>query len=319
MSAAPDLRGRAVRTADCVRARPLLGTLVEIAARGPGATAAVERAFQAVEQVQRRMSYHDPGSDVSRINREAVRREVAVSPHTFRVLQAAREFSRASDGLFDITVAGTLVTLGFLPRHADRPYVYGHGDWRHVELLPGDRVRLARPVGIDLGGIAKGYAVDRAIEVLRSHGMHAGRVNAGGDLRVFGAPTRPLHVRRPAAPTKLLPLVEMGDGAAATSADYFSARRVRGRWATPLIDPRTRASSARGRSVTVLAPDCLTADALTKVVHADPRRALDVLVRFAARALMLHEAHGVCRVYSFDRAQARRWRTRWLPTSDGHV
>jgi thiamine biosynthesis lipoprotein len=107
----------------------------------------------------------------------------------------------------------------------------------------------------------------------------------------------------------------MSEGAAATSADYFSARRVRGRWVTALIDPRTRESCARGRSVTVLARDCLTADALTKVVHADPGRAPVVLARFAARALLLEETGGVCRMQTFDPATGTGWRVRWLPVN----
>lgn len=312
MSARASALRHAAGENQCRRARPLLGTVVEIAARGPDAAAAVERAFRAVEEVQRLMSYHDPDSEVSRINREASRRAVAVSPHTFRVLQAAREFAQASDGLFDVTVAPTLAALGFLPRHADFPRASGQGDWRDVKLLSGGRVRLARRVRIDLGGIAKGYAVDRAIDVLAMHGMRTARVNAGGDLRLFGATPQTVHVRRPGAPAELLPLIEMSTGAAATSADYFSARRVRGHWVTPLIHPRTRASCARGRSVTVLAPDCLTADALTKVVHADPARAVAVLARFSARALMLQEGDGVCRAYAFDGAQAPLWQTRWL-------
>jgi thiamine biosynthesis lipoprotein len=305
-------------TEECRRARPLLGTLVEIAARGRDAPAAVTQAFRAVEEVQRLMSYHDPDSELSRINREAARTAVKVSPHTWRVLEAARAFSQASAGLFDITVAPALVARGFLPRHAGDPRPSGQGDWRHVELLPGHRVRLTRRVHLDLGGIAKGYAVDRALDVLRAHGMFTARVNAGGDLRVFGEP-QIVHVRRPGSPAEGLPMIEMSESAAATSADYFSARRVRGRWVTPLIDPRTRESCARGRSVTVLAPDCLTADALTKVVHADPGRAPAVLAQFAARALLLEETGGVCRMQTFDCAAGNAWRVRWLPLDAPHA
>lgn len=298
---------------ECVRARPLLGTLVEIVACGPNAASVVERAFRAVEEVHRLMSYHDPASEVSRINREGALREVAVSPHTWRVLDAARRIAQASDGLFDVTVAPTLAALGFLPRHADFLRASGQGDWRHVELLPGRRVRLARRVRIDVGGIAKGYAVDRAIEELAAPGVSSARVNAGGDLRVYGACPQLLRVRRPASPTELWPLVELRSGAAATSADYFHARRLRGRRVTPLIDPRTRVSCAHGRSVTVLAQECATADALTKVVHADPRRAPGILASFSCHALMLEEAGGLCRVHTFDPSQGEGWRVQWLP------
>lgn len=298
---------------ECVRARPLLGTLVEIAASGPNAPFAVERAFRAVEDVHRLMSYHEPESEVSRINREGALREVVVSPHTWRVLDAARRISQAADGLFDVTVAPTLAALGFLPRHADFPRASGQGDWRHVELLPGHRVRLTRRVRIDLGGIAKGYGVDRAIDELAALGVSSARVNAGGDLRIYGTRPQLLRVRRPASPTELWPLLELRSGAAATSADYFRARRLRGRRVTPLIDPRTRVSCAYGRSVTVLAPECATADALTKVVHADPHRAAGVLASFSCQALMLEEVGGMCRVHTFDPTHGDGWRVQWLP------
>jgi thiamine biosynthesis lipoprotein len=289
-----------------VRARPLLGTLVEIAAAGSRAGVAIERAFAAVEEVHRLMSYHDVKSDVSRINREGPSREVEVSRHTWRVLEAARAFAEQSGGLFDITIAPALAALGFLPRHRDFPRATT-GDWRNIELREPNRVRLTRRVRIDLGGIAKGYAVDRAVEVLRSLGVQAGRVNAGGDLRIYGSAPQTVRVRCPDAPTSLGPRLSVRDGAAATSADYFSARYRRGRRVTPIVHPGARTACARGRSVTVLAADCLTADALTKVVHADPERAVTALMTHSARALMLESSHGEWRAHAFDPALGAGW------------
>ena len=211
------------------RARPLLGTLVEISASSPGAEHAVAQAFRAVERVHALMSYHDPASDLSRLNREAAFRPVTVDEWTWQVLAAAREFSAASDGLFDVSVAPVLTRLGYLPRHADFPRACPQADWRDIELLAHSRVRFARPLRADLGGIAKGFAVDRAVEALRASGVASGRVNAGGDLRRFGAQAEAVHVRHPHAPTLLLPLAELGDGAAATSAGYFAPRQRDGR------------------------------------------------------------------------------------------
>jgi thiamine biosynthesis lipoprotein len=303
-----------------VRARPLLGTIVEIAAYGPSDTAraAIARAFDAVAHIHALMSYHDPASDVSRINREASANPVVVDPHTHRVLTAASEVAEASEGLFDITVAGALSRLGFLPRHSDFPRMSRHGNYRHVELLPGNRVRLARNVRIDLSGIAKGYAVDLAIQALRKAGMGAGRVNAGGDLRVFGDIPQTVHVRRPRAPTRMIRAAQLGDGAVATSAGYFAARRHRGQSVAPLIDPRTRDPIQSARSVTVIAEACLTADALTKVVHADPTRAAAVLAHFQARALVIEEdADGTC--YLFDSSAAETSRGKRRSTESDHA
>ncbi|HEY9199771.1 MAG TPA: FAD:protein FMN transferase [Gammaproteobacteria bacterium] len=280
------------RARDYTRARPMLGTLVEISAGGPDANhvaAAIAQAFRAVETVHRLMSYHDPHSDVSRINREAALRPVTVHAWTWRVLAAAEKISEASDGLFDITVAPVLAGLGYLPRHHGFPPVSGRGNWRHLELLPECRVRCTHPLHIDLGGIAKGFAVDMAIEILLACGMSHGRVNAGGDLRLFGTEMQTIHVRRPDSPTRLLPLIEIRQGAVATSAGYFAAKRVAGRHVSPHIHPHYRSAIAPDHSVTVLAEECIMADALTKAVLADPAKAGTLLAQFAACAFVMRD------------------------------
>lgn len=277
-------------TVELVRARPLLGTMVEISATGSGAEQvldAIERAFNAVETVHRLMSYQDPESDVSSLNRMANSCPVQVSGHTWHVLETAQKISEASGGLFDITVAPTLTRLGFLPKHDGFPKINGNGDWRHVELLPGNRVRFARKLRIDLSGIAKGYAADLAAQALKAFGMAAGRVNAGGDMRMFGAGRQSIHVRAPGAHTQSIPLVELACGAVATSAGYYASRRHKGARVTSLVDPLTRTACKVGRSVTVLAGECMIADALTKIVHVDPARANATLNRFKARALIV--------------------------------
>ncbi len=288
------------------RARPLLGTVVEIAASGSAAQAAVKAAFAAVERVQSLMSYHNPASDVSRINREAAARAVPVHPWTWEVLAAARKYSAASGGLFDITVAPVLVRLGYLPRPNGFPCGSAQGDWRDMELLSCFRVRLRRRLLIDLGGIAKGFAVDRAIAVLRERGVSAGCVNAGGDLRRFGPGSQTLHVRHPTAPAVLLPIEGLGEGAAATSAGYFSARRMQGEWVTPHIHPLTRRALPPGHSVTVLANDCMTADALTKIVLADWSAAPPLLEHFGARAMLLDPHPCASAWRPWDSAQQER-------------
>jgi len=271
------------------RARPLLGTLVEISARGastPALNTAIEQAFAVVARIQALMSYHDPISDVSRLNRSGTT-GITVDPHTWFVLDTARAIAEASNGLFDISIAPELVREGYLPHHADLSRVDVAANWRHVELLPDHRVRLSRPVHIDLGGIAKGYAVDCAIRALQDAGLPAGRVNAGGDLRVFGEAAETIHVRHPGAATQLLPLCQLHEGAVATSAPYYSQRQHQGRVVTPLINAATRQPCTDTRSVSVLADQCMLADALTKVVFAEPDQAITVLDHFGAHAVMI--------------------------------
>lgn len=272
------------------RARPMLGTLVEIRVDSgrdcAEAQKAIQYAFDAVTRIQVLMSYHDPTSEVSRINREAFSRTVTVSEPTWRVLTAARHISEQSKGLFDITVAPTLRRHGFLPQHPGHPTVSVDADWRDILLLPGNQVRLSRPVHIDLGGIAKGYAVDRAVMVLQEHGIESGCVNAGGDMRIFGSNPQILHVRHPRHATSLIAAGRI-ERAAATSAVYFSSRMVDSQRVTPLVDPRNHKPCSDERSVTILADDCMTADALTKVFYIDPAAGGKLLTRFNARALLL--------------------------------
>src|ERR1043166_787718 len=174
------------------RARPLLGTFVEIAAAIADqcdVDAAIEAAFDAVAKVHRLMSFHEPDSDISRLDREASTHAVTVDAWTYYVLESALDVHLRSKGLFDITVAPVLQNLGLLPLHGGkRPSPTADMHAREaIELLSDCRVRfLDAGVTIDLGGIAKGFAVDCALAVLRAHGVSSGLVNAGGDLAGFG-------------------------------------------------------------------------------------------------------------------------------------
>src|SRR5258708_23515787 len=148
-----------METCDSVRrARLLLGTFVEIASAGAarGDTAgAIEAAFDAVADVHRLMSFHDPDSDVSRLNREASVRDVAVHPWTYRVLETVVALQRKSGGTFDVAVAPALQKLGRLPRHvgAAELAVVARHDFDAIELQHDCRVRFRdRSVRIDLGG-----------------------------------------------------------------------------------------------------------------------------------------------------------------------
>src|SRR5258708_18395027 len=155
------------------RARRLLGTFVEIAVDGQtfdAAEAAVEAAFAAIATVHRLMSFHEAGSDVSRLNRGAALGAVRVHDWTYQVLEAARDLHRRSGGMFDISVAPALQRLGLLPGTPPSPRLPGEGRGERIQLLPENRVRFADPsVAIDFGGIAKRHPLDRALEPLLPH------------------------------------------------------------------------------------------------------------------------------------------------------
>jgi thiamine biosynthesis lipoprotein len=278
------------------RARPLLGTLVEITAEGAAANslqAAIETAFASIAHVQGLMSFHEPNSDVSRLNGAQPGQELSVDPHTFRVLRFARRLSELSDGMFDVTTAPALVASGFLPLRSPRQPIPVGTTYRDLDLLPGNRLRWRRQGWIDLGGIAKGYAVDCGVAALRTHGVASGIVNAGGDLRCFGGP-QPIHVRHPKAATMLMHLGWLTDAALASSAGYFSGIDRNGRRVDPLVDPRRRSCTSWDASISVAAPDGMTADALTKVVRLAPDSAPDILDRFGSQAIVIDQQGARC-------------------------
>ena len=265
------------------RCRPFLGTLVDVACQGSPED--VDRAFAAIEKVHRLMSFHNPTSDVARMNRHASHGPVKVHPWTWRVLKCALEFSSKSNGVFDITVGRHLVKLDYLPRLDSRGC--GGGSWQDIVLDYECNVRFRRPVIVDLGGIAKGFAVDRAIEVLKDHGVAAGIVNAGGDLRIFGPASQLVHVRHPGEPTRIAGAVRLRERAMATSGIYFGRRKFRGKYVGPLLNGRTAQSARQLISVSVAAAECMVADALTKIVFALREKTAGLLAECHADALLL--------------------------------
>ena len=248
-------------------------------------------AFAAVEEVQRLMSYHDPLSEVSRLNREADRPPVAVSTWTAQVLVLAQRLARESDGAFDITVAPQLAAMGFLPRTPANRRGERLASWRDLVLLPGNRVFFKRPLHLDLGGIAKGFAVDRAVDALLAAGAVNGCVNAGGDLRVFGDAPQTIHLRHPAQPAAMVRALTLRDAAVATSSGYFSRKQWRGSTVCALLDGRTRQPAAVRHSASVIAPTAALADALTKIVlFARPSLSTALLARHDAACVLLDVA-----------------------------
>jgi thiamine biosynthesis lipoprotein len=145
---------------------------------------------------------------------------------------------------------------------------------------------------VDLGGIAKGFAVDRAVETLKRNRVTAGIVNAGGDLRVFGSASQLVHLRHPAQPRRAAAAVKLRERAIATSGIYFARRKRRDRCVSPVLDGRTGRAACDLISVTVAAADCMTADALTKVVFALREQAAPLLAQYSADALLLEQNGG---------------------------
>lgn len=238
------------------RLRPALGTFVEIGIDA-GPASVLDAGFAAIADAQARWSFQDPDSELSRLNRRPGER-VDVGPGTLRLLAFARLLARASGGLFDPTVGGALVLRKVLPDHGG-PAPLARGGPDDIELGRG-WARLRRPVRVTLDGIAKGWAVDRAVGALRRAGAAGGWVNAGGDLRVFG--TASLDVQRREADGSLRPLGSLRNGALATSRSGAPDPDF------PAVLLAPHAAPAQAGVWSVLAASAARADALTKVAAA---------------------------------------------------
>jgi thiamine biosynthesis lipoprotein len=275
------------------RARPLLGTFVEIRSAGASRSAAeqaVEAAFAAIAKVQRLMSFHDAGSDVSRLNREAFNHGVVIDPWTYEVLETSLALHRQSMGAFDIAVAPALQELGMLPPNEGERDVgrIERATSGAIELLPDHRVRFHHPATrIDLGGIAKGFAVDRAIDALREQRQSHGLVNAGGDLATFGSFPETVALRDPRNPCNPIGNIAIANEALASSGRLFNPFETADALGSAAIDPATQKPTTEIAGASVRASSCAIADALTKVVMITGERAAELLSQYRADALMV--------------------------------
>lgn len=263
------------------RARPLLGTIVEIAIDCEN-DAAFDAGFLAIARIHSLMSFHEPQSDLSRLKLALADDVVTLSPETVTVLRTACDLHKASQGIFDVAIGRTMVANGFLPRDSIVHLSRFHGGMKDIEFVDHCRVRLNRRVLIDLGGIAKGYAVDQAIGALTRAGAAYGIVNAGGDLRIFGDMHQPITVRTGRG--ALLSLGEQSNCAIASSENSRTRQRSQGKIITPHIG-LNGVTVVVNDIVTVNAATCMIADAMTKVAMVDARLANQLLGPHGGRVI----------------------------------
>jgi FAD:protein FMN transferase len=266
--------------------RAALGTLVQLAAFAQDASAkrrveqALQTGYQEIHRLENLLSVWKPGSDIGRLNR-AQGQPIRVSPETLDVLERALWASRVSDGAFDVTfqVMSDLWRFGGAAERNPRvpssdevarrlPLI----DYRKIELDKEDRtVRLPPGMQVGLGGIGKGYILDRAANVLRACGLDCFLIQAGGDL--LGMGRKPSEqawrggIQDPRGPRgSFFATLGFSDHAFSTAGDYAQSYTVDGRRYHHIIDPRTGYPAAACRSVTVWAKDAATADALVDAV-----------------------------------------------------
>lgn len=241
------------------RMRPALGTYVEIGIDDAAGADAIDAAFATIAQIEALLSFHAPGSELTQLNRQPCKR-VPLHATSLRVLRLARAVTRASGGTFNCTVGGAMVRSGALPDHGG-PDMLDTGSHDDIEL-GGNWARLRRPVRITLDGIAKGYAVDAAVAALQRCGINAGWVNGGGDLRVFGDMTLPVHRRELDGRFTALGSLRQAALASSRGANAPDERHTSA-MVSGMVGSQARAPAAGVWSV--LANTAWRADALTKV------------------------------------------------------
>jgi thiamine biosynthesis lipoprotein len=262
------------------RAQFMMGTVVEItliARDDQQAADAIRGAFQEVRRIEDLMSRRIKGSDVWRVNRAAGKGDVVVSRDLLFVIRVGLEASRLSGGAFDMTV-GSLVSLWDRCWREDRTpspdevsRALGLMGSQYLEMDEDRQTLFLKRPGMELalGGIAKGYAVDRAFRFLQSRGFTDLIVNAGGDLRTggtkFGAPWV-VGIQDPRNKTRVMATIAVKDGAIATSGDYERYFIKDGVRYHHILDPVTGFPARASRSVTILADELIWADALATAV-----------------------------------------------------
>ena len=259
--------------------RDMMGTRVSVelwAESSEQGDRAIFDAMAAMAEVNRLMNPWDEKSELSEVNREAATRPVALSPWVFDVINSALAYSRLSQGAFDVSfaAAGQYYDYreGVAPDSAELAAALPSIDYRALILDAETRsLHFSRNgVRVDLGGIAKGFAVDRAIEALQRHAVQSAVVSAGGDSRILGnlgERPRTIGIRHPRNAGEFAVMIPLEDTAISTSGDYerffitADGQRVH-----HILDPATGQSADALQSASVLAPLAVDSDALSTTV-----------------------------------------------------
>ena len=249
-------------------------TMLKVAVRpgeGERAKKALRDAEAALRDVEAHTSTWIDDTEISQLNSAAAGRVVKLSPRTLELLRQSRQYGRLTGGAFDVTCRPILQLWKRagrdkkLPTEPQRAAALAHCGWEKFELLPGGARKKVGGAGVDRGGIAKGYGIDRAVTALTAAGVAGGIVDVGGDVRCFGK--RPgggkwqIAVRNPFTPKEMFTFLAVDAGAVCTSGNYFRFTEIDGRRYSHIIDPRTGQGAAAAASVTVIAPTATTADA----------------------------------------------------------
>jgi thiamine biosynthesis lipoprotein len=258
------------------RTEAIMGTRISVELRADDpvkGSAAIDAVMAEMHRIDELMSHYKPESQLSQINEHAADAPVQVDRELFDLLKLSLHFSEITDGAFDITYAGVGHLYDYRrhirPTEEQIQAALPTINWRNLILDPDKlTVKFAMPgMRIDVGGIGKGYAVDRCIAILQSRGFSHALVSAGGDSRIIGdRDGRPwvVGIRHPDDPNKIVTRLPLVDTAMSTSGDYYRFFDENGVRYHHIIDPHTGHPASRVRSATILGPTATETDGLSK-------------------------------------------------------
>ncbi|MFH1406494.1 MAG: FAD:protein FMN transferase [Candidatus Omnitrophota bacterium] len=261
--------------------RPMMGTFVSITVFDSDETranTAINAAFSEMERLENSLSKFSPKSEISKINKNAAKGPVKVSAATFEIIKMSVSFSKETEGAFDITIGPLMVLWGFvgnkpaLPSDAQVADIMKHVGYQKLELNEKNRTIKFKTAGmeIDLGAIAKGYALDKSLDILKKQKITRAIIDIGGNLGFLGVPERgywSVGIKDPKDPDKVSKVMKVKKGAVATSGNYEKYLEIEGRKFCHILDPRTGypvdINDSERKSVTVGASTAVTADAFS--------------------------------------------------------
>ena len=284
--------------------RITMGTVARImvvAQNQQQADKAVAAAFNKIYDIERLMSDYDPNSQLSQVNARAFEQPVPVDAELFEVLTTAKLYSCMSDGAFDITIAPVVRLWRKAKKDGTAPTPEAIAKAKesvgYENLILDTEKKTVRftkeGVLLDLGGIAKGYAIDKAIEILQDAGMKGAMVDIGGDMRCFGTPINGkkswlIGLQDPKNKDNILMKLKMDDMAVATSGDYQRFVMIDDQKHSHIINPATADSADDLSSVTIIAPAAMAADALATAVSVlGNKRGLELIEKIESTEAIL--------------------------------
>jgi len=258
----------------------LFGTVVDVTviAKTKSDRSAIDMALSAMKDIDDKVSIYNVHSEISNVNQNAGLSEVKVSDDTFNILERAYKLSQLTDGAFDVSIGSIVSLWGFGTTKNKIP-----SDNEIAEKLPlinyekiildhtNKTVKLAdKGMKVDLGAIAVGYAVDKAVNVLKEKGVKNALVNGGGEIYAFGSPPKKsawrVGIQHPRKPNAILGTIDLKDKAISTSGDYESYFEVNGKRYCHILNPKTGKPIENIMSVTVVADNTTDADALSTAI-----------------------------------------------------